>query len=77
LSSAETFVTGAESCFRDSLATTSFTLELGFPWEDSEFPAGANSLGFTNGGTVPWKRISEIFSDPKIFKGGIDPLDIE
>jgi hypothetical protein len=40
----------------------------GNPWTDSEFPPAKSSLGQNNKyNDVEWKRISEIYKDPKIF----------
>jgi hypothetical protein len=47
------------------------------PFTDEDFPANLQSLGtaakFQN---IQWKRISEIYQEPKIFQDGIEPNDI-
>jgi hypothetical protein len=39
-------------------------IAVGQPWQDSEFPPSAESLGNKKGlEKVDWKRISEIYKD--------------
>jgi len=59
-------------------------IEAGLPWTDPEFPPVFSSLAKEETATcdtlqfrsIEWKRVSEIFDNPKMFDKGISPDDI-
>ena len=67
--------------FQAQIAFINEILAAGEPWTDSEFPPCQDSL-YKDGEKDPgfadnWKRLSEVFPTANIFKGEIEPCDIQ